>query len=52
MQALVRTDDGFETLRKDSLKPAAEDLLETVWENGKLLRDQNLAEIRELSEKR
>ena len=52
VQALVRTEDGFETLRKDSLKPAAEDLLETVWENGKLLRDQNLAEIRELSEKR
>ena len=50
IQALIRTKDGFVTLRRDNLPKGAKDLLETVWENGKLVRDQNLADIRALSE--
>jgi len=50
VQALIKTDNGYESVRKDSLSDDADDLLETVWENGKLMRNQNLADIRERSE--
>ena len=50
VQALVKTKDGFETVRRDSLVKFSRDLLEVVWENGKLIRDQSIAEIRALSE--
>jgi len=52
VQALIKTKDGFETLRRDALSEGAEGLLETIWENGKLLRKQTLAEVRELSDSR
>lgn len=50
IQSLIKTDDEFLSVRRDQLNESDEDLLETVWENGKLLRDQSFAEIRELSE--
>ena len=49
-QALIKTDAGFESVRKDSLTDERDDLLELVWENGKLKRDQTLTQIRALSE--
>jgi len=52
MQAFIKSKDGFETLRRNALSEGTEGLLETVWENGKLLRNQTLAEVRELSDSR
>ena len=50
-QALVRNADGtFTTMRQDALDAGQVDLLETVWENGKMRRNQTLDEIRGLSE--
>ena len=48
---LVGTAGGnIQTVREGSIGPAIwAELLETVWEDGKLLRDQTFAEIRELS---
>lgn len=43
--ALVFGDSGFETVREDAVN-GRENLLETVFRNGKLLRDETLAEIR------
>ncbi len=50
IQALIKTESGFENVRRDSIPDTVQDLLETVWENGKLLRDQSLADVRALSE--
>lgn len=50
IQALIKTKSGFQSVRKDSLDDHEDDLLETVWENGTLKRDQSLAEIRMLCE--
>ena len=50
MQALIKTGSDYRSVRRDALPAGAADLLEPVWENGKLLRDQSLAEIRALSE--
>lgn len=46
--ALVKTDDKFYTVRETSIPPS-DNLLETVYENGKLCRNQSLEEIRELA---
>jgi nicotinamide phosphoribosyltransferase len=50
VQALVRNADGYASIRADKLPDDAEDLLETVWEDGRLLRDQNFSDIRALSD--
>lgn len=47
--ALINVAGEFRTVRQDEMPHGAEDLLEVVWENGELKRDQTLAEIRELS---
>ena len=49
IQSLVRDGDGFTTIRRGELG-GREDLLAPVWENGRLLVDQTLAEIRARSE--
>ena len=50
VQALVHTTTGYVSMPEDDMHPAMVNKLETVWENGKLKRDQTLAEIRDLSE--
>ena len=50
VQALVEGVEGFVTLRRDQLTEAQTDLLEPVWENGKLLRKQSLDDVRARSE--
>ncbi len=50
IQALVKDADGFRSIRKDGLEDNSLDLMETVWENGELLRDQSLADVRAKSE--
>jgi nicotinamide phosphoribosyltransferase len=50
IQSLIKTAAGYQSVRRDALPKEAKDLLEPVWENGKLLRDQSFADIRELSE--
>lgn len=50
VQALVLTAEGYVSMREDEMHPAMVNKLETVWKNGKLMRDQTLAEVRELSE--
>ena len=50
IQALIKTEAGYLSVRKDEMPAGSEDLLETVWENGDLVREQTLAEIRDLSE--
>jgi len=50
VQALIKTDEGFQSVRRDGLPKGAEDLLKPVWENGKLLRGQSFADVRALSE--
>lgn len=50
IQALIKQNGHYLTVRRDEMPKGASDLLETVWENGKLLRDQNLADIRARSE--
>lgn len=47
-QGLVRKDGTYQTIRGSDLGKAT-NLLEDVWCDGKLLRDQSLDEIRELS---
>jgi len=50
IQALVKTRLGYQTLRRETMEADMIDLLETVWENGKLLRDQSFQDVRERSE--
>lgn len=50
IQALIHQNGMYKSVRKDTLPAGTHDLLETVWENGTLKRDQTLAEIRDLSE--
>lgn len=50
VQALIHEDGQYKSVRRDSLAAGAKDLLEPVWKNGKLLRDQSLAQVRALSE--
>jgi len=50
IQSLIKVNGKLLSIRRDELSDNADDLLETVWENGRLLRDQSLTEIRELSE--
>ena len=47
-QALVLKGGAYQTIRNSDLGKG-KNLLETVWENGKLLRDQTLSDIRKLS---
>ena len=47
-QALVLKEGRYQTIRNSDLN-GDKNLLETVWENGKLLRDQSFADIRKLS---
>ena len=49
VQSLVLEDGAYRTVRRDELD-GREDWLQPVWENGKLLRDHTLADIRERSE--
>ncbi len=49
IQTLIKSEGKYLSVRK-SEADGSEDLLETVWENGKLMRAQSLAEIRTLSE--
>ncbi len=49
-QALINTKGEYMSVRADELPAGAKDLLETVWQNGELLRDQTLTDIRALSE--
>ncbi len=48
-QALIRQGGQYKTIRNSDLG-GAENLLEDVWRDGKLVRDQTLDEIRVLSE--
>ncbi len=50
VQSLVKQDGRFDSIRRDSKPNDVKDLLEVVWEDGRLLRDQSFAEIRALSE--
>lgn len=43
--ALVETDDGLQTIREESLM-GRDNLLEVVYENGKLIRDMTFNEVR------
>ncbi|MGN7719633.1 nicotinate phosphoribosyltransferase [Chitinophaga sp. 22620] len=45
---LVKDTDGFKTLPAGE-RPDAEDLLQTVFENGKVVKDQRFEEIRKLA---
>lgn len=47
--ALYQTGGEFHTVRESDLPAGTETLLEIVWENGELKRDQLFSEIRELS---
>ena len=47
---LIKTEKGFVTINdRDPLYGTAEDMLEPVYENGKLLRDQSFDEVRALA---
>lgn len=47
---LIKTEKGFVTINdRDPLYSTAEDMLEPVYENGKLLRDQTFDEVRALA---
>ena len=47
---LIKTEKGFVTINdRDPLYGTAEDMLEPVYENGKLLRDQTFDEVRALA---
>jgi nicotinamide phosphoribosyltransferase len=50
---LIRNGADFMTVPEDNvgINSPIPDLLETVWENGKLVRQQSFAEIRELSDR-
>lgn len=52
VQSLVKQDGEFASIRRESKPDDVEDLLEVVWEDGRLLRDQSFADIRILSEER
>ncbi|QGM44474.1 nicotinate phosphoribosyltransferase [Methylocystis heyeri] len=47
--ALLREDSDWRTIREDELHADAENLLEDVFVDGRLMRDQSLDEIRRLS---
>lgn len=46
--ALIQSGKQFKTIREEQLGER-QDLLETVYENGKLLRDQTFADVRKLA---
>lgn len=47
---MIKTEKGFVTINdRDPRYGTAEDMLEPVYENGKLLRDQTFDEIRALA---
>ena len=49
--ALVESNGKYQTIQEHSLSPTETNLLERVWEDGKLIREQTLEEIRNLSNK-
>ena len=51
IQALVKTGKDYVSVRRSEVSDKSTDLLEVVWEDGKLLRDQSFADIRHRSEK-
>ncbi len=46
---LVKTDKGYATLKRDLNHPNETNLLETIFENGKLIRTQTFDEIRSIA---
>lgn len=48
--ALVRNGQQYITKRREELKETETDVLETVFENGKLVKERNFEEVRKLAE--